>query len=129
MLDRLEFDQLRETHPERYHRAGLASTSIVEEENGRFVVQRAESEDAHIVRLVDALGHPWGKCGCPGYKYDDGPCSHLCAVWRASLEGIVELPDARVTAVDVDVLNADQELADFAAEPEEQARADGGGRR
>jgi hypothetical protein len=129
-LDVLAFDELKAEHPDRYEKADLAATSVVEESDGRFIVQRAESDESHVARLVETVGHPVGKCSCDGYQWHDGPCSHLSAVWRMEHHGLVELPKARLRSVDVEVPGEDRELSDAvdrATRPE--ARADGGGRR
>ncbi|OYR59838.1 hypothetical protein DJ83_11130 [Halorubrum ezzemoulense] len=114
MIDRLNFGQLREAHPDRYQKVDLLEASVVDVDDApeRFVVRREPGADSHVVELVEALGHPWGSCSCDGYAYHDGPCSHLSAVWRAELEGMLEIPTARPTAVAVDIHDEQQELAD-----------------
>lgn len=40
--------------------------------------------NAHTVQLW-RRGIQWvGRCDCDGFRYHDGPCAHLCAVWRAA---------------------------------------------
>lgn len=124
--DRLRFEELRETHPDRYSKADLAATSIIEDDPGRFAVQRGGSEDTHVAALVTALGETWGRCTCDGYEHHDGPCSHLCAVWRAESEGLVDVPALDPTTIEGDIHGKQQRLADRAAEPDARVRADGG---
>lgn len=125
-FERLLFSELRETNPDRFEKADLAATSILEDEPGRFAVQRGESENTHVVALVTAYGEPWGRCSCDGYEHHDGPCSHLCAVWRAEQTDLVDIPPLDPTAIEGDVRGRQQCLADRAAEPDQRARADGG---
>jgi hypothetical protein len=129
-LDVLSFSELKAENPDRYEKASLAGTAVVDQGAGRFIVQRDGAEESHIVRLLETAGHPVGKCSCDGYEYHDGPCSHLAAVWRMQLADLLELPGARLRSVDVEVPGEDRELSDAvdrATRPE--ARADGGGRR
>lgn len=114
MMDRLNFSQLRETNEERYLKVDLLEASVVDVDDDpeRFVVRREPGADSHVVEIVLAYDEPWGRCSCDGYQFHDGPCSHLSAVWRAHLEDMVDLLEARPTAISVDVRDEQQELAD-----------------
>lgn len=113
MMDRLDFGALQETNEERYLKVDLLEASIIDDGNPeRFVVRREPESDAHVVEIVEAHGEPWGRCSCDGYAYHDGPCSHLSAVWRAELEGLLDIPTARPTGIHVEIHGAQQEIAD-----------------
>lgn len=127
-LDRLEFAAIRDAYPDRYEKVSLAAAQIVDDDGPRYVVKRPESDDAHICELVTSLAHAWGTCGCEGYKFNDGPCSHLCAVWRAEQNDLVEIPSATPTAISVEIHDDQTELAQHSAEPEQRPVADGGER-
>jgi len=128
-LDRLAFDQVRDAYPERFEKVSLAAAQIVDDDGSHYVVKRPGSDDAHICELVTAMSHAWGKCGCDGYQYNDGPCSHLCAIWRAEQTGLVEIPSAKPTAISVEVHDDQTELAQHSAEPDQRPVADWGERR
>lgn len=125
-LERLSFSEIRDTEPDRFQRVDLAAGRIVSDDGPRFVVSRNGSDSSHVVSLVDALGHYWGSCSCDGFqKWNSGPCSHLCAVFRAENEGLVEIETGRVESVSVEVLNADLERSD--SDVEQRKIADGHG--
>jgi len=130
-LDILSFSEMQAESSDRYEKADLAATSIVEDGAGRFVVQRGPSDNSHIVRLVETAGHPVGKCSCEGYSGGadhpghPGPCSHRAAVWRAEHHDLVSIPRARLRSADVEVPCEDRKLSQAV----DRARADGGERR
>lgn len=124
-VDRLNFSQVRDAYPDRYEKVDLAADKIVSDDGARFVVQR-DGGDGHVCQLVESLSHVWGTCSCDGYQYNDGPCSHLCGIWRAESAGLVEIPTGKAESISVEVRDRQQELADHAAEPDQPARADGG---
>lgn len=125
-LDLLTFSEVRDTNEERYTKADLAASQLVNNGGGQFIVRRDGADDGHVCHLVESCGQAWGDCGCDGYEYNDGPCSHLCALWRASHEGLVEIPRGRIVRASVEIIDADVERAQTAAEPEKRIRADGG---
>ena len=118
-VDRLEFAPIQEAYPERWDKCDLAQMSITETEPGEYCVQREPNSDAHVAHLAIVLHEPYGKCSCDGYEYHDGPCSHLCGLWRAHQAELIQIPRGRPQAVTVDVVDAEEEQA-------QQAIADGG---
>ncbi|WP_049919843.1 hypothetical protein [Haloarcula vallismortis] len=128
-LKRLEFSRVLDAHSDRYDKVDLAADRIKSLGGGQFAVERTEGDQGHVVELVEAVGHAWGQCDCDGFKYNDGPCSHLCGVWRAEHRGLVEIPRAKPEAISVEVRDGQQEIADHAAEPDVRAATDGGIRR
>lgn len=111
-LDRQDFKQVEQTHPDRYNRLDLLGAQVFRDEPGKYIIQATDSDTSHVTQLVKAVSHPWGHCTCDGYQYNDGPCSHLCAVWRAHLKNYIELDHARVNTIQCDVVNRQQEIAD-----------------
>ena len=128
MLDRLSFDQKRHQNPELYEKADLAATSIKTRKRGEYVVQRGESDTAHPCSLVIAADEAYGHCSCDGFGYNSGPCSHLCAVWRAHHAGILQLPTGRIQTVTVELTDRDEERADQQEQLDQPVAPDGGGR-
>lgn len=99
--EHLAFSEIRETHPDRWDKADLAETSISSLESpGEWVVQRSPDDDSHVVELVRAFSQAWGHCSCDGFQFHDGPCSHLCAVWRAFQRDLVDVPRAQVRTIE-----------------------------
>lgn len=131
MMDRLDFGALQQTNEERYLKVDLLEASIVDVDDApeRYAVRRDPDADTHVVEIVLAYDEPWGRCSCDGYQFHGGPCSHLSAVWRAHLEGMVDLLEARPTAISVDVRDEQQELADAVDGGVTNAVATDGGRR
>jgi hypothetical protein len=127
-LDALDFNELRDTNPEKYQKVCLAASSIREIQPGKWSVKRDGATDAHAVELVtdDALGLLFGSCTCKGFKFHDGPCSHLSAVYRARDAQLVTLPRARVTSARVELVDRQQELADSLDAPAVEYATDGG---
>lgn len=127
-LERLDFGDVREAYPDRFKKLDLAAGSIapVDPERGQYAVRRADSETAHPVRYVVALGHTWGECECKGFKHHEGPCSHLCGVHRAELAEIISPPELPVREIVPEPPRDPQEEA--AQNHVEKARADGGRR-
>lgn len=125
-LSKLNFNQLRETHPDRYQKADLAAFSAVESDPGRWATQRGPSEDSHVTQLVRNEGRFLGDCSCEGFDYNDGPCSHLCGLHRLYGEGLINIPAARIRTATVDVPGEDQQLAHYT---DQETAADGGRRR
>lgn len=123
-LERQQFGEVRETDQEKWEKVDLLSARVQSVNAGEWVVERAESDEAHHVQLAEFAGEPWGTCSCKGYQHHAGPCSHLCAIWRAWLKDMIEVPPARVNAVEAEVTGRQQQLADHFAEPE--VAADGG---
>lgn len=99
MHEHQSFSDVAQNNPDRFEKADLAETSISILDDGEFVVQRSPDEDSHRCELVLAFGQPWGSCSCDGYQYHDGPCSHLCAIWRAYQMDLTEVPGARVERI------------------------------
>lgn len=126
-LDNLVFSQARDAYPERYDKADLAASQLVDQGSGMFVVKRDGADAGHVCHLIESCGQAWGRCECDGYNYNDGPCSHLCALWRASHEGLITIPGGRIVRASVEIVDVDEERAQTDAEPEQQPlRADGG---
>lgn len=123
-FENLLFSEVRDQHPDRYEKADLAETSIVEHDvPGQFIVSRNPSADSHVAALVHAVGEYWGSCSCKGYEHHEGPCSHLCAIVRAEHREIVRVPKAHVMAIEPAVLEDDREV-DLADEDDGAADAD-----
>jgi hypothetical protein len=61
---------------------------------------------------------------CKGHKYGDGPCAHLCTLWRADFVGT---PDVEGYTVRISHVDDDHDVG-RTTEPQ-LARADGGVRR
>jgi len=126
-LNRLTFSEIREEHLDRYHKADLAATSMIETEPGEFIVSRGESDRSHLCTLVLAAREAYGHCTCDGYTYNSGPCSHLCALWRARSYGLIELPNGRIERIEVSIPPLESDPTE-AKRQSEYAAPDGGGR-
>lgn len=82
-LQRLEFAPIRDAYPDRWERGDPLAAEINVPFSGRMLVRRQGADDRHEVALVEMGGDPYGTCDCDGFHYNDGPCSHLVAAWRA----------------------------------------------
>lgn len=129
-VEHLEFWQVREAYPDRWEKARPGNQLVNPHDThpGRYICRRQGSDEWHEVTLVSIAGESFGACDCEGFEYNDGPCSHLCAVYRL-IDEDVEMYQPRVRAADVELESVQDQRAQIAAEPEERAAADGGVRR
>jgi hypothetical protein len=123
-LELINFNQLRDSEPDRFNKADLAAFAAVESDPGRWATQRGPSEDSHVSELVRFAGFHLGKCSCKGFKHH-GTCSHLCGLYRMADAGLVDVPRAIVRRADVEVPGEDQTLSQAV----DRATAADGGRR
>lgn len=123
-LERLSFSEIRDAYPDRFQKVDLAASRIECLDGPQFAVERNDSDEGHAVELVETLSHYWGTCTCDGFGWNDGPCSHLCALKRADAKGLISIPTGEPEAISVEVRDRQQEIADHAAEPD--IAADGG---
>lgn len=105
----LRFEEVRETHPDRYRKGSLLDD--VDRTDDGFVVSREDSESGHHCLLALVGGEPFGYCSCKGYKHHDGPCSHLCLLWRGYANEMLDLPPIRLGSISLEVLDPDEERA------------------
>lgn len=112
MLDYLDFHEVEAQHPQRYEKIDLLQASITPDETG-FIVKREPGDcDAHVCQLVIVDEQPFGDCGCQWFNYNDTPCAHLCALWRAYQREWLDLPRGRPAKVDVTIIDDEQARAD-----------------
>ncbi|WBE14013.1 hypothetical protein CWS96_gp10 [Saline Natrinema sp. J7-1 virus 1] len=91
--DRLDFEQAEDDMTSSWSRALEEAVEIEPMDPGEFAVSLESSESVYIVHLVGDGAAFSGRCICPGYRFHDGPCAHLCAVYQQSLEEPTLIPE------------------------------------
>jgi hypothetical protein len=126
----LDFEAERDAGTDSWQRA--SREALIERTAwNKWRVTLPDGEDAHEVRLERDHGALVGECIvldeadepelCPGFRWHEGPCAHLCTVRKAAF---VRLDDARgEPVVIVDREDVDAARADHAVE---KIVADGG---
>lgn len=125
LVERLDFNQVEQAYPDRWRKArpGNQFVNPHDDDPGRYIVRRQGSDEWHEITLVSVDDSLFGRCDCDGFEHHDGPCSHLCAVFRIVQPEAIYSPP--VTAADVDLRTPDEQRAQTAAEPD-VAATDGG---
>lgn len=90
--DQLDFEAAEDELTSSWERALEEAAEIELMDPGEYAVSLESSDSVHIVHLVGDGVALSGRCLCPGYRFHDGPCAHLCAVYQRSLEGVLEVP-------------------------------------
>lgn len=91
--DPLAFDVERDDQTTSWRRAETEGITIRQRTTFGFVVRLTQSDDAHTCYIARDAGQYVGKCTCKGYKYNSGPCSHLCALRLSEQRDVVEIAD------------------------------------
>lgn len=126
---RLDFRAVQASCPERWQRGrpGGAFVNPHDETPGRWIVRRQGADEWHECVLCRVGSDPYGSCDCDGWRFNQGPCSHLCAVWR-SIPDKTTIPNVRPLSAAVELRSADERRAATAAEPEVSGACIGGSR-
>ena len=128
----IDFEAERDRDSSSWERACEQPVLIERVAWDRWIVTLADSEDTHLVQLHRDHGAYLGHCTvaeadeeCPGWKYHDGPCAHLCAVRRAEFGNRTDTHGQPIRVFDIEaVVDA---RADHAVET--SVATDGGVRR
>lgn len=145
-MNPLDFALVRENYPDRWDRVrnGVELALVERVAWDRWIVTLPDGGEPWKVRLRSDHGAYEGACEappgavrdhdrCPGHKWHDGPCAHLCTVRLAdwcNRNGMGPILDTRGEEIRVhDVEEVYGERGDAEIEPDGRAdvRADGGG--
>jgi hypothetical protein len=119
----LDFHAERDRDGDSWHRAD-PDAALIERHGDYAYGVFLPNGDYHTVALAyDPTGHYHGRCDCPGFEYQDGPCAPLCTIRKADF---AQLDDDAGRPLNIREHPVEHERFDAAGD---RARADGGIRR
>lgn len=75
----------------RQHRGETTPCVIRPMTRTSYAVRLTDSEDSHVVNIVQDGEAFSAACTCDGFRYHDGPCSHQWAVYYADKRQAIDI--------------------------------------